>query len=209
MKVIIGLGSGRCGTTSLARLLSLQPGCKAIHELRPLLPWNRRWALARQHVRYLRELEAPMAASVAFFYLRYVPWLGRQFRHIRFVCLKRDREQTVDSFFRLTEESPPKRNHWMDHDGRRWAHTDWDPCFPKFNVTDKRSALKRYYDDYYRQAAMLADALDNFRIFPTDALDSAAGVGEILAFAGVDRPVVQPRVWLNRWATRPAIAQEG
>ena len=35
------MGSGQCGTLSLARLLSRQPGVVVSHEDPPLLPWQR------------------------------------------------------------------------------------------------------------------------------------------------------------------------
>lgn len=40
-KIILGMGSGRCGTFSLPRLLGMQPECVSTHEEPPLLPWRR------------------------------------------------------------------------------------------------------------------------------------------------------------------------
>ena len=38
-RLVIGLGTGRCGTVSLSRLLNAQPDAQVRHELRPYLPW--------------------------------------------------------------------------------------------------------------------------------------------------------------------------
>ena len=39
-RVLLGIGTGRCGTLSLADLLSHQPGTRVTHECRPTLPWT-------------------------------------------------------------------------------------------------------------------------------------------------------------------------
>ena len=39
-RIILGTGTGRCGSFSLARLLNQQPGVQVSHEDPPLLPWE-------------------------------------------------------------------------------------------------------------------------------------------------------------------------
>lgn len=47
-RIVLGMGSGRCGTLTLAQVLSRQPGVAVSHEDPPLLPWQPRpgrWAV--------------------------------------------------------------------------------------------------------------------------------------------------------------------
>jgi hypothetical protein len=46
-RIVLGMGTGRCGTGSLAALLNRQPGARVTHEMRPRprrrsrTPWRR------------------------------------------------------------------------------------------------------------------------------------------------------------------------
>ena len=39
-RIVLGIGTGRCATASLATLLNEQEDSSVSHEVRPLLPWN-------------------------------------------------------------------------------------------------------------------------------------------------------------------------
>lgn len=134
---IIGMGSGRCGTQTLARLLD---GCdfyKCVHEPNPKLPWNVNKSQFRPHNNHEH-------SSVALYYGKY--W--RYFDNVRFIVLKRDKEETVQSFLDIT----PDRDHWSSPQNELW-----DMCFPTYDDLDKRESIERYYDEYYEM--MPKDAL--------------------------------------------------
>jgi len=192
-RMIIGLGTGRCGTMSLTRLLGAQAACVSLHEPKPLLPWITDPVAARRHVRKLSQQPKRVVASTACFYLPYVEWLHTSVGcPITFVCLKRTRQQTIDSFVQWTEvRVPPKRDHWRRHDGTKFTHTEWDKCFPQYDEPSKRRALGRYWDDYYDRAETLADRKLNFRIFPMNMLNHEGGVKEILEFCGFEEPRIR------------------
>ena len=79
-KVVFGLGSGRCGSASLAYLLNEQKGALVGHEMGPILPWNTedmsgiqfRWEQL-QHQSHLY----PIVGDVGIYYLPYIPMLMR------------------------------------------------------------------------------------------------------------------------------------
>lgn len=226
--IVFGLGSGRSGSQSLARLLGLQPGALVTHEKNPHdLAWtgaedavlaNLRefeQALATGRPRLRITLEEPnrdviarlgeerpirLAGDVAFYYLPYVRTILAANPDVRFICLRRDRESTIDSFLDKTVKRRPfaflervglrrvkNRNHWVEHDGTRWdSDPVWDRCFPKYDADDKRSALEMYWDDYYQTAERLqAELPDRFRLEPIEALNDESGQDALLEFVGV------------------------
>jgi hypothetical protein len=119
---------------------------------------------------------------VATYYLPYVERILAVHPTARFLCLRRDREETIASFMKKT----PRKNHWMEHDGAQWKHTAWDHCFPKYLASSKAEAIGLYWDEYYRRAAEL-EALHPslFHVFATEALNTEAGQRELLDFLAV------------------------
>lgn len=70
--IILGLGSGRCGTLSLAHVLNRQPGVQVSHEERPRLPWKRlpgEWVIRERFARMRGQRNGRIVDDVASFYL--------------------------------------------------------------------------------------------------------------------------------------------
>jgi len=183
-QIVFGLGSGRCGTQSLAGWLDRQEGARvflAVHG--PAIPWEGGCRAIDEVIRgFLSTPGARLIGDAAPYYLPYVEHILAAHPHVRFICLKRDREETVVSFLKTTLH----KNFWIAHDGVRWKRTPWDRCFPKYQVSDKAEAIGRYWDDYYRRAAELAVEYPRaFRVFPTDALNTAEGQHAILGHLGI------------------------
>lgn len=216
-KYIFGLGTGRCGTLSLARLLSLQDESFVTHEgllvtekvcfgekFLPLLGWNFSEPEIRAHVGSVTQFQGDVIVDVAFYYLNYVEYLIKHLEWIRFICLKRDRAATIRSFLQW--------NRFNIFDSReeraKMQLTVWHRCFPKYDLLTKKESLVRYWEDYYRQSECLAARYpQNFRIFDTAVLNSNHGVREILTF--LDIPSERQRLFKGiRLHTSANVAQE-
>lgn len=217
-RLVIGLGTGRCGTVSLARLLSEQDGAAVLHEgadrcggaivcsagkpvsdrITGHLPWIVDENRCRRRIDLLLHLPARLVGDTAFYYLPYVDCIASLAPlPVVFVCLRRDREQTVESFLAHTEG----RNHWAAHHGARWRRDDtWDHAFPSYHGDDKREQLYRYWDEYYHEAGRWCERLANFEIFDTDELDTARGVERLFDFVGIGGASRSPAPRLNRRA---------
>ena len=235
--IIIGLGTGRSGTASLAKLLNAQRDAICFHEMNPsCMRWS---GTPRPAVNMVEEFEAildggptdrltvdlsrrvaaeayaPLTAmpkarllgDISFYYLNYVDDLLAVSDRVRFICLKRDKQQTVESWMRKSglPRWPSKalgerisaavtrqpyhdsRNFWMDHDGTTWAPDPvWDKLFPKFQADNKRSAIEQYWDFYYQEAEKIAARLPEYvRIVRTEDLDDRSFQSELLTFCGV------------------------
>ena len=203
-QLVFGLGTGRCGTLSLSRVLSTLDGFSILHEGRSdcggivvcargsgisrrvdgNLPWIVDAGACRARVDALLDLPGEVIGDTAFYYLPYVEWLAAQYGDAAtFVCLRRERAETVRSFLEFT----PGRNHWMAHDGSQWApDAHWDDAFPTYDSDSKRAALERYWDEYYATAEDLARRIDQFRIFDLETLDGDGGWAAVFDF--LDRP---------------------
>ena len=126
--IVVGLGTGRSGTTSLAHLLGKQPETLIFHEMNPSV--MRFDGTPAPVLNSIREFEAilaggdpsaltvdlgrpPSASSydalckmpkvsligdIAFYYLNYVDDIAAASNNVRFVCLKRDRSATIKSW---------------------------------------------------------------------------------------------------------------
>lgn len=237
--IVIGLGSGRSGTASLAKLLNAQKDSLCFHEMnpsavrfsgtpRPLLNTIAefraiieggnpamltvdlsREVAAKAYERLCRMQRVRMIGDIAFYYLTYVELLARDSADVRFICLRRDREQTIHSWIRKSaierwrskrvadrlaslitrQRYHESRNFWMEHDGTRWQKDPvWDKCFPKFVARTKREAIGMYWDFYYEQAEILKRRLgDIFRIVDTESLGQASFQTELLEYCGIPR----------------------
>ncbi len=202
VQVVFGLGSGRCGTQSLAAWLNTQEGAIVTHESRgPAITWNSAEGMIDQVLHeFYSSPQARLIGDVASYYLPYVEHILAAQPTARFICLKRDRGETIASFLTKTLH----KNHWIEHDGARWKHTPWDRCFPKYAESDKAAAIGRYWDDYYRQAATLeARHPSAFRVFLTAALNEAKGQHAILDFLSIPMQSRRLAVGLRLNKSRP------
>jgi hypothetical protein len=183
-QIVVGLGTGRCGTQSLSALLSMQPESNVLHERhRFRVRWHGAESEIDDLLRWCREAsDLRLVGDVGFYYLPSVEYILSQQPDVKFPCMQRDREDTVTSYMRKTR----RRNHWVRHRGIVYRHNDWDDCYPKYDGLSKAEAIGRYWDEYYERATQFEQTYPtNFRVFPTDALNSETGQHEILSFLGI------------------------
>lgn len=120
-----------------------------------------------------------MAGDVAFYYLPYVEWISRARPGSTFICLKRDRQETIDSYMKKCGA----RDHWS----RFKTNADpWDRMYPRFDTFDKRSAIGMYWDFYYAEADRLEKSGVRIKTFDMRILNDKAGVESIMEFCGLE-----------------------
>ena len=235
--IVFGLGSGRTGTASLSHLIGSQRGAICFHELNPtgvvfegnpkpilntvgefqaILDGGDRRLLSLDYARpasmakYAELLEADkvrILGDIAFYYLQYVEDILEINRKVRFVCIKRDRGETVESWLKksaiqrwpslwiadrlksLITRTPfhTSKNFWQLHDGTIWQLDPvWDKTFPNFQANTKRQAIEKYWDYYYQEAERLQGLHPEFfSIFPIEKMSDRDGQREILKFIGL------------------------
>ncbi len=250
--IVIGLGTGRSGTASLTSLIDRQPGGLSFHEMNPssavfsgnpqphinavvefreLLRGGDTRRLAIDYgrpssVRTYEKLQAMqginLIGDIAYYYLNYVEDMLAAVPECVFVCIRRDKQQTVASWLKkssiqrwpslwvadrlkaLLTRTPfyTEYNYWQEHDGSTWKKDPvWDSCFPKFEAASKEEAIGLYWDYYYLEAERLQrEHPDSFRIFPVEDLGNPGGQRRILSFIGIpkDRMVCSEELHLLR-----------
>jgi hypothetical protein len=136
MPVVFGLGSGRCGTKSLAYLLNLQSAAACFHEANPAcMSWHGaehtvlallqnfwitldggRRAIALDYTsphrdrplqQYLYSESLDIVGDIGFYYLPYVEYIMEMDSNVRFPVLQRDRSETIKSFRKKLEVPQP------------------------------------------------------------------------------------------------------
>jgi hypothetical protein len=211
-RLIIGLGSGRSGTVSLKTLLNMQHNHIITHERRPLLPWAvDKGALEQKLFEILTEqsvmnqINGPtVLGDIAFYYLPYVELIMDLHPNTVFICMKRDKKATVDSYMKWTKG----RNHWMLHNGIIWRlDPEWDVCYPSYNMFGdnpkivKRFAVERYWLEYYLEAEGLqAKYPDNFMIVDIEDLNSTEKLPSLLYRIGIhwDDQFIKTKIHENK-----------
>lgn len=196
-KNIFGMGTGRCGTHSLAKLIDLQFDTICLHEpLRHEVEWDYKEEHALAIINHVKRLgeDSDNVGSVALNYLPYVERLNQEFPDARFVILKRNKRDTVKSYLKWIGEDKGFKNHWMEHDGTYWNHDDWDNCYPKFHTDDINQAVQMYWDLYYKRAAELEAQMPNLKVFWMSDLNDNKTVAKILDFCGFEQKNIIAKV---------------
>src|SRR5437867_2840197 len=106
-RIILVIGTGRCGLVSMLNLLSQQPKTKATLEESPLLPWQRQAGdrvIRERFARFRRSREADVVVDTAAFYLPYLEDAIAVEPDLRVIALKRPRENVEASFVRFLDE---------------------------------------------------------------------------------------------------------
>ena len=200
-RLVMGLGTGRCGSTSLTQLLMAQKtGCFS-HEHPPDLSWSLPPAGLRFHLQRFSFLAQiyELVADVGHWWLPHMDTVAKFFPDFRAVVMKRDKAETVESFVKVKNgDSKGGVNHWIDHDGSHWGKVPFDRCYPSYPVSDIREAIGLYWEEYYQRCEKLAERHPGqLKVFDISALKSAEGQREILEFCGFTDPVVGQRFHAN------------
>jgi hypothetical protein len=209
--LIIGIGTGRCGTMALADMLNHQPMTVCWHEAANPLPWsapNVREIIENRVIR-LRSVARNAGShthvgDVASYYLNYVESLIAQEPDCSVIVLKRPVDETVDSFDAWLDYAPPPgRDHWMMCRDNVTADPKWDGSFPKFSVSTRREGIRRYWQEYYAKTEQLQNHYpENVRVWTLDQMQDVAQVERLLTFAGIQKEDRWP--YMRRMNINPA-----
>jgi hypothetical protein len=192
-RVVLGLGSGRCGSTSLAEILRRVPRAIATHEIAPYVNWDplpcqidfhlRRFALLRRFF--------PLVGDCAHWWLRAVEQVFAAIPDSLAFGLVRDEADCVRSWMAV---SPPDVNHWVAPHNHIWPADKWDPLYPHYELPPdarrdpahaKAQLIHRYVREYNERLTALADRYaGRILLLRTEQLDRAETRHEIGRFLG-------------------------
>lgn len=187
-KLLIGLGTGRCGSTSLTGMLNTLKGSYFSHEHPSIIPWQNGEEQVDWHITRMKLLNQfyPLVGDVAHWWLPYVERIIQEHKNIYFLVLRRDKLQTIKSF----ETIKGRINHWTDHDGIKFQNNFWDPCYPKYGRNLMiASALDLYWEEYYDTCLnLIKNYPDRIKIVETAWLNEPEKIKHLLQEFEIDVP---------------------
>jgi hypothetical protein len=194
--VVLGVGTGRCGSTSLAAAFREADAALATHETPPMIFWQPQPEQVEFHMRRLALLSRyyRLVFDAAHWWLKLLPGFLERFPGGRVIGLHRDMESCVNSFLRIKGVEPGSVNHWAPPDDTRWRKSSWDPCYPSFVAPQefdgdpfmaKGTQIQWYVDSYNAELQELARRYPGrFLLIHTDTLDEPQVSQNLSAFAG-------------------------
>lgn len=208
-QIVIGLGTGRCGTKTLSYLLNHQPWFHIRHECTPILPYEQDYQKLENKLQYIgdRCRRNKVYGDVSFYYLWYAEYLLFQYDDLKILCVERNNEDVVNSYYKKVTKKVPHsteplyKNFWQDDNGR--YKSDWDKAYPKFSRKYiLREAIEKYCEFYKKWCREIVEKYsDRFFIFDVEVMNSITGQDKIYEFLCIpkdDRKYFQVKV-RDRW----------
>jgi hypothetical protein len=167
-QVVLGLGTGRCGSTSLAALLATVEGSCCTHENPPLIFWTPQQEQVQFHMKRLTILADyfSLVCDVSHWWLNVLDTFFTYFPTSKIIGLIRDVDECVRSFMTIKGYGWGSWNHWVPYGNRIWIAAGWDPTYPTYSVPSyswinpdrvKYELIARYVREYNARLAAVAE----------------------------------------------------
>ncbi len=205
--LVLGIGTGRCGSTSLATLLDAQRGAHVTHEHAPVLAWGRGTAADRFHIRRFREHAGRhrLFGDVAHWWLPRLADIAAAFPGLRVIVVRRERQATVNSFAKLRAQAGTGALPWGGNREGIGPHNIWRSTYPPSEPMDFAEAIGSFWDRYYNEASRVLTVSGAAHLLvETETLSDPATQRRILDLVGVarDRQVILPELRENAGTIR-------
>lgn len=201
-RLILGIGTGRSGSTTLTKLWQLQEASYCSHEHPPRLSWSIKTSRLKFQLERFDVLlkNYKFVGDVSHWWLPYIDAILEKYEDARIVVLKRNRKATVDSFLKIKGGGGKGSiNHWIKHDGSNWSKNIWDECYPKYKVPKMKKALEYYWDDYYKTVdRWIKRYPESIKLVSTEELSDPDVQKDLLLFCGYEKPVLMTDLYLNK-----------
>jgi len=195
-RLVLGLGAGRCGSTSLTAMMGTIDGSCCTHENPPFIFWVPQEEQIAFHVRRFTLLSQyfPLVFDAAHWWLNVIDQMFAIFPDARGVCLCRDLRPCVQSFMRVKGSGRNSVNHWVPSDNGIWQANNWDCVYPTYPLPDdahadpdraKTGLIGRYVREYNRDLKSLADRFPGrVMLIETEKLGHASVQQRMFDFIG-------------------------
>jgi hypothetical protein len=195
-QLMLGLGTGRCGSTSLTSLLASVEGSCCTHENPPLIFWKPEREQVQFHLRRFELLMRyfPLVVDVSHWWLNVLDNVFSAFPKSKAIGMHRDADRCVQSFMRIKRYGRQSWNHWVPYGNDVWATHSWDPTYPTYSIPIdvsnpdriKDALISRYVWEYNVQLKVLAERFANkVMLVKTEEFNEPTIQERIFDFAGV------------------------
>jgi hypothetical protein len=205
-RIVLGIGSGRSGSTSLAAMLATVNGSCCTHENPPLISWTPEPEEIEFHLLRFRRLASyhPLVADVSHWWLNVMDLFFAEFPEARVIGTFRAVASCAASFMRIKGSGRGSYNHWVPYDNGTWAAARWDPAYPTYAVPEhaaldpdgvKLELIARYVREYNDAMHTLARRRPTtVMLLHTEKLDDEAVQTAIFDFVELRGTVARTRL---------------
>jgi Sulfotransferase domain len=192
-QIVIGVGPGRCGSTSLSQMLGTIADSCCTHEGPPSIFWRPMSEQVDFHIRRFRMLADYYAvvSDVSHWWLNALGQIWDRLPDARVIGLVRDPGECASSFMRIQGFGQGSLNPWAPRGDKFWRTGLWDATYPSYPVPDlskrdpdqvKLEQIRRYVREYNEEMARLAESQPGrVKLAPTERLSSPEIQAEIFA----------------------------
>lgn len=208
-KIIIAMGTGRCGTMSFSNMLdsvATKSNGRFLHEggnpdkisRNLLLGKHLPWAIDESmFYRRMRELEkhgknAEFFGDTAFYYLPYADLLLDMYPDIKIVGLVRKKGNVVESFANLLDGV----DRWVENE-----REPWNKSFPNYSgYISFEKKIGRYCDEYNDRLKLLQKCYpDKVKLFSIESMHKSTKKGLLQKFLKIDGDLDMPKINVGRY----------
>jgi hypothetical protein len=203
--VVLGLGSGRSGSTTLTSLIGSVPGAKATHENPPGIFWEPHPRQLGFHLHRMEMLTRhfPVVVDSSSWWLNALDAVFVAFPNSKAVGAFRETEACLRSWMKVTI---PEYNPWVAPHNGIWQTYRGDMYFPHYPVPEgarrdpeaaREGLIRRYITEYNAKMQDLARRAPNrLLLVRTEDLDALETRQKMSEFLGLE--LSGPSVHRNR-----------
>jgi hypothetical protein len=133
-QIVLGLGAGRCGSTTLSHMLASFHDSCATHENPPLIYCNPEKEQLEFHFRRFRLLAKffTLVFDASHWWLWAIDRFFEEFPYGKAIGLYSDTQACVQSFARVKGQGKGALNHWVAPGNGIWCANNWDRTYPTY-----------------------------------------------------------------------------
>lgn len=188
---IFGFGTGRCGTSSLAHLLDIQPNARVSHEQFDIhwFPAITDYTLVREAIRE-RARQYELVGDICYAWIQYLPRLVEDFPTAKFIYIWRDKEEVIDSFWERNKDriDNPLENRPNLNKCTEYLKSFWNLQYPFLGYPPTKECIRNTIERY---SALTQSTLFRFAkrtyMFNMKNLNLEKSVHNLLNFVGVPK----------------------
>lgn len=192
-KLIIGCGTGRCGTKSFSKLMDSQYSIKGFHELfiQPKGTTFRqkyhisKWSFDKSDFKIIKPYFDKISHSDVLFsdigpyYLNFLNQLEESYKdNIKIVILKRKKEDFIKSISGLISNIKNKQNNFFTF------KTLSENYFFDFKLNNLENSASDYYDWFYKKVE--EQNLNNYFLLKTEDLNDEQKIKKLFEYLEIE-----------------------
>ncbi len=166
--IVLGTGTGRCGSTSLVALLGTVENSCTTHENPPLVYWTPQPEQLEFHFRRFKLLADyfQLAFDASHWWLNSAEPFLREFPNGRIIGLHRETSSCAQSFMKIKGHGRRSINNWVTAPNNIWRLVPWNLTYPDYDCPAaadrdpdgaKLDMIFCYITDYNTRLTVLAE----------------------------------------------------